>query len=377
MFVLKHYDTPLCRFELIDHPLEGQQARIDWIDKTKMNLIPIGMQCTDEGLTEWLKGRAIPKNRAFVQSFLAKNGLNINDTRGILQICRGLSLNDCYWIVEDGFDGTFAGYNLYEHDFVTVLSLIAYTGYGSTHNHGFTSSPEFTTGGMLRKAWRRDRKTGKICLYKGGTSGAANTGKEPFSEFYASMIAEVMGLPHVTYGLSSWKHDLCSTCELFTDIDHSYVPICRFVQKPTLRSVSDYLKQLGQSYHDAFADMLIFDALICNEDRHFGNFGLTVDNHTNQPVGFAPIFDNGLSLFNYAMEDDLRDTKAYAKTRLSAYGVPFENVVKEFITPRQKEQLRRMIGFRFRKHPRYNLPAARLHALEGYLAERVAELLAL
>lgn len=181
----------------------------------------------------------------------------------------------------------------------------------------------------------------------------------------------------MTYGLSSWKHDICSTCELFTDIDHSYVPIYRFVQKPTLRSVADHMKQLGTEYHDAFADMLIFDALICNEDRHFGNFGLIVDNHTNQPVGFAPIFDNGLSLFNYAMEDDLQDTAAYAKTRLSAYGVPFENIVKEFITPRQKEQLRRLIGFRFEKHSRYNLPAVRLKALEGYLADRVTELLSM
>lgn len=377
MFVLKHYDTPLCRFELFDDPLEGQKARIDWIDEAKKQLIPIGMQCSDEGVMTWLKGRTIPKNRAFVQNFLTRNGLNPGDTRGILQICRGLSLNDCYWIVEDGFDGTFAQYNLYEHDFMTVLSLIAYTGYGSTRIHGFTSSPEFTTGGMLRKAWRRDRKTGKIILYKGGTSGAANTGKEPYSEFYASQIAEVMGLPHVTYGLSSWKHDVCSTCELFTDMDHSYVPMYRFVQKPTLRTVADFLTQLGPEYYDAFADMLVFDALICNEDRHLGNFGLMVDNHTNQPVGFAPIFDNGLSLFNYAMEDDLQDTAAYAKTRLSAYQVPFENIVKEFITARQKDQLRRMIGFRLEKHPRYNLPAARLKVLEHYLAERVTEMLSM
>ena len=377
MFVLKHYDTPLCRFDLFDDPLEGQKARIDWIDGTKKQLIPIGMQCSDEGLMAWLKGRTIPKNRAFVQSFLAKNGLNPGDTRGILQVCRGLSLNDCYWIVEDGFDGTFAQYNLYEHDFMTVLSLIAYTGYGSTRIHGFTSSPEFTTGGMLRKAWRRDRKTGKTILYKGGTSGAANTGKEPYSEFYASQIAETMGLPHVPYGLSSWKHDVCSTCELFTDMDHSYVPMYRFVQKPTLRIVADFLTRLGPEYYDAFADMLIFDALICNEDRHFGNFGLMVDNHVNQPVGFAPIFDNGLSLFNYAMEDDLQDTTAYAKTRLSAYQVPFENIVREFITARQKDQLRRMIGFRFEKHPRYNLPAARLKALEHYLADRVTEMLSM
>lgn len=121
--------------------------------------------------------------------------------------------------------------------------------------------------------------------------------------------------------------------------------------------------------------MLIFDALIYNEDRHFGNFGLMVDNKANRPCAFAPLFDHGLSLFNYAMPEDLPRLDEYAKTRSSAYGVPFENIVKEFITVRQKEQLRKMIGFRFARHSSYNLPAARLNALERHLQKRVRELL--
>lgn len=110
-----------------------------------------------------------------------------------------------------------------------------------------------------------------------------------------------MGLNHVTHGLSKWKGVLCSTCELFTDINTSYVPIFNFVSNCTLTSVADYLKNFGGDYYDRFADMLVFDALICNTDRHYSNFGLLVDNKTNKPVAFAPIFDNGLSLFNYAM----------------------------------------------------------------------------
>ena len=121
--------------------------------------------------------------------------------------------------------------------------------------------------------------------------------------------------------------------------------------------------------------MLIFDALIYNEDRHFGNFGIIVDNKTNKPCAFAPIFDNGLSLFNYAMMDDLENTEEYAKTRISSYGVPFENIVREFITPRQKAKLRKMIGFKFESDSNYNLPAKRMRKIEKYLQVRVAELL--
>jgi len=369
MFCLKQYDTVLLSFEIIEDPLEGQKCRIHRIEKAHSDLLPIGMRRTDEGLMSWLRGRIIPKNREYVDALLAKSGLSHNDTKGILQVCRGLSLNDSYWVVEEGFTGKYADYNLYEHDFVKVLSLIAYTGYGTSRAKGFSSSPEFTTAGMLRKGWRR--LGGKILLYKGGSSGAANTGNEPYSEFYAAQVAERMGIPHVPYGLSLWKKCICSTCELFCDIGHSFVPICRFLDNCTLRTVSEHLKSLGGSYYDSFADMLIFDALICNEDRHFGNFGLMVDNKTNQPYAFAPLFDHGLSLFNYAMPDDMKSLDEYAKTRSSAYGVPFDNIVREFITPRQKEQLRKMIGFRFEKHPAYNLPAERLKAIEKVLQNRV------
>ena len=375
MFWLKLFDTPLFSFEMTDDLLEGQKAHFVWIDPAHEALFPIGLKPNDESLMAWLRGRVIPRNREFVNAFLSKSGLNPGDTRGILQICRGLSLNDSYWVVEDGFDGKFADYNLYEHNFEKVLSLIAYTGYGTTRVHGFTSSPEFTTSGMLRKGWRR--LSGQICLFKGGTSGAANTGKEPYSEFYAAQIAKQMELHHVPYHLAKWKRSICSVCPLFTDIDHSYVPIYRFIEKPSLRNVASFLKSLGEDFYQEYVDMLIFDALICNEDRHFGNFGLIVDSHTNQPVAFAPIFDNGLSLFNYAMEDDLQDPDGYAATRLSAYNVPFENIAREFIGPRQRKKLRQMIGFRFTRDANYNLPAARLKAIEGYLDRRVNKLLAL
>ncbi len=373
MFLLKQYDKPLLAFDIADDPLEGQKCHIAAVEEENRGFLPIGMELSDEGLMKWLRGRIIPKNREYVDALLAKSGLSHNDTRGILRICRGLSLNDSYWVVEEGFRGSFAEYNLYEHDFVKVLSLIAYTGYGSSRARGFSSSPEFTTSGMLRKGWRR--MGGKVLLYKGGTSGAANAGNEPYSEYYAAQIAERMGLNHVAYGLSKWKGCVCSTCELFSDIDHSYVPIYRFVENASLRSVADYLKGMGEAYYAPFVDMLVFDALIYNEDRHFGNFGLMVDNHENQPCAFAPLFDHGISLFNYAMPDDLEDLDVYAKTRSSSYGVPFENIVKEFITPRQKEALRRMIDFKFSNDRNYRLSAKRIKAVERHLQRRVQTLL--
>lgn len=373
VFELRQYDTVLMTFELGVKYLEGQFCEIISINEKHSVLLPIGMGRNSDDVLSWLKTRVVPQNRAYVDQLLSKNNLTHNDTLGIIKLCKGLSLNDSYWVVEQGFSGKFADYNLYENDFTKILSLVAYSGYGSAKAKGLTSSPEFTTNGMLRKGWRK--LDGHILLFKGGTSGAANTEKEPYSEFYASQIARKMGLNHINYGLAKWKKSLCSTCELFTDINTSYVPMWRFVGKCGLKSIAKFLKGLGDEFYNEFADMLIFDAVIFNTDRHLGNFGILVDNKLNVPIRFAPIFDNGLSLFNYAMDNDINDLKKYAKTRISAFDVPFEDIVSEFISERQKAQLNKLINFKFDKHTNYNLPAERLKKIEAYLQLRVCELL--
>ena len=121
--------------------------------------------------------------------------------------------------------------------------------------------------------------------------------------------------------------------------------------------------------------MLVFDALIYNEDRHFGNFGLLRDNRSGKIIAPAPIFDNGLSLFNFAMPDDIANLKEYCQTRTNPYGLTYEEVCRGVMGDLQKEQLRKVIGFKFKRHPALNLPEERLAAIENRLQERVRELL--
>ena len=374
-FNLKLHNQVLLTFDYGNLPLSGEECRILWVDEDNKNLLPIGLKLTERGIISWLKSRVVHKKRANAEILLTKLGLSFNDILGIIRICKGLSLNDSYWVVEDEFDGKFENYNLYENNFSRTLALIAYTGHGSSVARGFTSSPEFTTNGMLKKCWRR--VDGKIYLYKGGTMGAANTGKEPYSEFYAAQIAQTMGIKHVKYNLRQWKGMLSSVCELFTDINTTYVPIWRFVEKDSLLAIAQLLKDYGEEFYNEFADMLVFDALIFNTDRHTGNFGLLVDSHTNKVKAFAPVFGNGFSLFNIAMEDDLADIENYSKTRKPAMGGSYEEVVRAFISERQRVMLRKMINFKFILHPRYNLPKSRLKGIEKFLQKRVNELLEL
>lgn len=371
-YILKQYDTPLIKFN-INKDAFGISTEILWVNEEKRNLLPLSLNKNLDNLSSWLRHRTIPSNRAFVENFLAKLGLNEKDTKGIIDICKGLSLNDSYWIVDENFKGTFANNNLYDNRFSQTLSLMAFTGYGSYVKSTFRSSPEFTTGGMLAKCWRR--VNGKILLYKSGTQGFANSGKEPYSEYYAYQIAETMGLDFVKYNLSKWKGYLCSTCELFTDKNTSYIPVAYIVNGYNLKDILVYYKNLGEKYYNSLVSMLVFDAIICNTDRHLGNFGFLVDNKENKIIGTAPIFDNGLSLFCYAMEDDIENLDKYAETRTPALYENFVDVAKELITPIQQEQLKRLIGFKFKKHSRYNLDKNRLKAIENFIQKRVLELL--
>jgi hypothetical protein len=364
----------MIEFDLTVGALGGYSVKLKKVTERR-ELLPLDLELTDTGILPWLERRVIPKNRAFVEEILQTLGLSYGDTMGIINVCKGLSLNDSYWVTPQGFDGKYADYNLYENRFSEILSLVAYTGV-TQGGAVFTTSPELTTSGMLPKAWRYIEGDG-IYLYKGGTSGAANTGNEPYSEYYSSQIAEAMELDAVHYDLENWKGILASKCKLFTDIDTAYVPIGRMIKSGGLDAVMRYYDEHGGEFADKIRDMLVFDAIIYNTDRHFGNFGVLRNNRTGRIISPAPLFDHGMSLFNFAMEDDINNLKEYAKTRPPAIGTTFEDICANVMGKRQTAQLRKLIGFKFKRNPIVNLPEKRLTAIEHHIQRRITQLIGL
>lgn len=375
IYELRQFDNVLLKFSAVESS-NTPDIEIVWVNEDKKHLLPLDLYLTSDGLTKWLKHRTIPKNRAYVQNFLSKCGLSINRPMNIISVSKGLSLNDSYWVVEEGFEGCFDNYNLYENRFSQILAHIAFTGYGSSIRTSLASCPEFTTNGALPKCWRR--VDGKIKLYKGGTAGASNTGNEPYSEFYAAQIATVLGINAIEYNISCWKGELCSTCDIFTSKEYSYLPVGRIVKSGGFEAVKECYKNLGKKFEKALNDLIVFDAIICNVDRHFGNFGFIVDNETNQIVAPAPLFDHGNSLFSMAGRDDLESEEklnAYAETLLPCVYDDFIETAKQVLTPEHREGLRKLLDFKFRKHPRYNLPDKRLRLIENQIHNRAKILL--
>lgn len=112
-YILKQYDTDLLHFDM-QKDIDGVSVQILSVNDTQKALLPLDLELSNRGLAKWLKRRTIPGNRAYVQNFLAKLELNEKDTKGIIDFCKGLSINDCYWVVEENFNGTFAENNLYD-----------------------------------------------------------------------------------------------------------------------------------------------------------------------------------------------------------------------------------------------------------------------
>ena len=143
-YTLKHFDTPLIKFTAKADSADPDYA-VTWINEEKRSHLPLDFEASPEGIERWIIHRTIPRNRAFVHDFLAKCGLNLNRPMNIVSVCKGLSLNDCYWVADENSTESFDRINLYENPISNTLASLVFTGYGSSIRSSLISSPEFTT----------------------------------------------------------------------------------------------------------------------------------------------------------------------------------------------------------------------------------------
>lgn len=376
-YALKLYNRELMSFNLSYDRFANLKVEVTDCDLSTKKLWPMGMspESLENDIASWAKSRTIPKNRKFVAEILATAGLSANDSIGILDTCKGLSVNDSYWLDDGHEDLSFDDVNLFDNDLDEALSIVAYTGYSSGIKHKLGLSTEWTTNGQYPKAWRRIDN--ELVLYKAGSTGFMNSGMEPYSEYFASQIAERMGIKHVSYNLEMWKGKLASTCPLINTKDVSYVPFAYTTKGHMFPASMAVAHAFSRDMMDDYRDMLLFDALICNPDRHAKNFGVLRDNKTGNVLGMAPLFDHNLSLFPYDMADEFDKFEDRANTvyypRLS--NLPFIEQVGLTMSEKNHDMLRRMIGFKLENNPSYPVPQDRLDALNRYLEKRTVELL--
>lgn len=371
-YILKRFDEDLLRFDM-EKISDDIEVKILSVNERGKWQLPLDLVVTEPGLKEWIKRRIVPKGRGNISELLKRLGIDGWDYKAIADYSKLLSVIDPYWVVKEGFAGTFKENNLFDNPISREISLFAFLGKGDIENPRTKSSPEFTTNGMLTKGWRRDRST--LYLYKGGTEGRSIPGLEPYVEFYAAEILEKMGIRHVPYDIRMWEGKLASVCPSFTSKEYSFLSAGHLVGQGGLAKAMEIAKSVGEECYQSFLAMLTFDAIVIHEDRHLYNFGFLVENKTNRLVSLAPLFDHGLSLLVHSSDSELKDVDACIRKRKPFLYEDFMGYIKPLIGDRQREKARRLLDFSFKKHPRYNLSDGRLLILEKMVRGRAKALL--
>ena len=354
-YYIKLFDKALATFEFEeDGPGPAYPCRLE-IDEASRHLLPLNLMArpTDDELARFLNTRRIPKNRAYAEAVLAPYGIAASDTKGIIDLTKGASINDSFLVVADDDATTFAECNLFENDFNAALQIAAYTGVIS-EDALFAGLPsELTASGSFPKAWRI--VDGKRVLFKaGGISQAAELAIEPYSELLAYQVAHAMGLNAIAYALTRWHGSVCSTCDLFNTRDVSFVPLYsalprESIAKLGLNRAMEYYFAISPADTDALLSMLSFDSVIANKDRHFGNLGVMRDNATGEVLRMAPLFDHNLSLFcgepdsSLALEDLLAARRRYSGT----FATNLEDQLDFSMEEPQRAQIARLVDFEF------------------------------
>lgn len=177
-------------------------------------------------------------------------------------------------------------------------------------------SPDVNCNGELPKFWGIEQ--GRRILYK---QGSTPFHQQPYNEVFASRLLAKLGLDHVPYDLKSIKDTPHSVCETFVTPNTEYIPAVDVLTARKKSNNDSYythffrcldLLNVGITKQDV-DNMIVFDYIINNTDRYYGNFGYIRNAETLEFIKFAPSFDNGNSLWYDALDFDIKVVNQPAK----------------------------------------------------------------
>ena len=141
---------------------------------------------------EWASNRTLSIGRSYAKEILNTMRLPQSNRYAVCKACRGLSLEDAYWICEEGDEKNWSEVNLFQNPlslFVTEISLSGRTIYHQNvaREQGNIHTPELTTLGTSAKGWIR--KEGRMFLHKVGKY------EIPASEILSAL--QILSLIHI------------------------------------------------------------------------------------------------------------------------------------------------------------------------------------
>ena len=216
----------------------------------------------------WCASRMLTLDRTYAKEILNSIGASQSVTdRERAQIALSyhcLSLLDVFWVKGEKENIRFEDTNLYTHSLSNALVDIA------------------LRGGCYPKAWVR-REDG-FYLYKDGGQDAVER------EVLASKICRCFDCHQVLYEQGMFENEPVSISKIMTSQRYSLVTYAAYDVYCTNHDWNTLDKILELDAHGYYM-MNILDYLVGNTDRHWENWGLLVDNETNQPIRLHDLMD--------------------------------------------------------------------------------------
>ena len=242
----------------------------------------------------WCASRMLTLDRVYAKEILNSIGVTQSGTdRERAQIALSyhcLCLTDIYWVKKDSESISFKSINLFENHLSNAFMDVALRGHQISVANSYLIADDISTNGLFPKAWIR-RNDGFYLLKDGSREAVEN-------EILASKICRCFSCDQVSYEESIYDNVKVSISKIMTSLEYSIVSREAFDIYALNHGLDahKYILELdGYSYYM----MNILDYLIGNTDRHWGNWGLLVDNHTNQPLRLHNLMDFNKAFSSY------------------------------------------------------------------------------
>lgn len=233
----------------------------------------------------WCATRILTLDRQYAKEILNSIGASQAETdRERAQIALSyhcLSLTDIYWVRKDTETVTFSELNLYENHLSNAFVDVSLRGKQMTvENQSLVR--DLSTDGCFPKAWIRV-SDGFRLLKDGGVRAVED-------EVLASRICQCFRVNQVFYHEDVFEGEKVSVSDIMTSLRYSIVSREAYEIYAANQDL-DAMEAILQLDSYSFYMMNILDYLVGNTDRHWGNWGLLVDNETNRPIRLHPLMD--------------------------------------------------------------------------------------
>ena len=241
----------------------------------------------------WCASRVLSLDRTYAKEIMNALGVSQSVTdRDRAQISLSyhcVSLNDVYWVRKVEEEVTFAELNLYDNPLNEAIVPLPLKGKHLTVTNQ-ELAPDLSTKGCFPKAWIRVGT--EFRLLKDG-------GKEYVRrELLASKICQCFDIPQVPYEEYFYDGEMVTQSVIVTSKRYSMISQMAFDVYATNHDL-DAIEECIRLDPIVYYGMNIVDYLVGNTDRHPENWGLLIDNVTNQPVSLYPLMDFNMSFQTY------------------------------------------------------------------------------